>query len=154
VPTCCPDSSAIRRATFWLFVSEDPGHASALDIALLTTMWGSLFGALHAQAVCRAEGLDLELYAKHLRSFREVIDLATDDLIARVRDGRDLADDQTLASLSVHFTSFQHLREVLADRGLSQLLPDAMAATFERAVRAGHSEEDFAILARFLEKAA
>lgn len=137
-----------------VFVGEDAGHASALDIALLTAMWGALFGVLQGLAVCRAEGLGLDVFAGHLGGFRPVIDLASDDLLARVGSGRDLADDQTLAGLSAHFGAFQHLREVTALHGLNRALPDAMAAIFERAVRAGHAEEDFAIMARFMDEAA
>lgn len=137
-----------------IFVGEDAGHASVLDIALLTTMWGTLFGALQAIAICRAEGLALERYATYLRSFRAVIDLATDDLVQRAGERRDQADDQTLATLAAHFAAFQHVREVTADRGLSRGLPDAMAATFERAIKAGHRGDDFAVLARFMEEKA
>lgn len=40
-------------------VGDEPGRANALDSALLSLMWGALFGTLHSIAVCQAEGIDL-----------------------------------------------------------------------------------------------
>jgi len=131
-------------------VGDDFGHASALDIALLSQLWGTLFGTLQAIAVSKAEGIELDIYAQYLQPFRAVIDGAAEDLLVRVRDGRDRGDDQTLAAVAAHYSAFQHLLEVSAERGLNRALPDAFDSIFKTAIAAGHLQDDFASLARFM----
>ena len=131
-------------------VSEDLGSASALDTVLLTQMWGVLFGHLQALAVARAEGIALDTYAEHVRAFQPVVDAAGADLVARVRDGRDAGDAQTLATLAAHHSAFVHLQEVTAQHGLHAAIPDAFGALFRAALDDGHGGDDFALLARYM----
>ena len=44
-------------------VGEDFGIACTLDSAALSQMWGGLFGALQAIAICQAERVDLDMLA-------------------------------------------------------------------------------------------
>ena len=132
------------------YVGEDFGHASALDTGLLSQLWGRLFGTLQAIAVCQAEGIDLDVYARHLKPFKPIIDLAVDDLLVRARDGRVRSDDQTLASIAAHYGAFQHLVEVSAEHGLNCEIPDAFESLFKAAIAAGHLQDDFAALVRFM----
>ncbi|MEZ0472872.1 NAD(P)-dependent oxidoreductase [Luteimonas salinilitoris] len=137
-----------------VFVSEDFGGASALDSVLLTQMWGALFGHLQAVAVARAEGIPLDTYAKHVRAFQPVVDAAGADLVARVRDGRDLGDADTLATLAAHYSAFVHLRDVTAQHGLHAAIPEAFDRLFRAALDDGHGGDDFALLARYVEAGA
>ncbi|OHV76135.1 6-phosphogluconate dehydrogenase [Rhizobium sp. LCM 4573] len=132
------------------FVGEDFGTASALDSALLSQMWGTLFGTLQALAVCRAEGIEHDVYAGFLMSAQPMIDGAQQDLMERIRDGRDLADAQTLATVAVHNVAFHHLRDLIADRDLNPAFGDALGSLLETALRNDHQDDDFAVLARFM----
>ncbi|ARQ00461.1 NAD(P)-dependent oxidoreductase [Pseudorhodoplanes sinuspersici] len=129
-----------------LHVGEDFGHASALDVALLTQMWGTLFGTLQAIAVSVAEGIDLKTYDKYRPTFRPTVEGAVDDLLARARDGRYRGDENTLASLAAHHGAFQHLLDVTRDRGLNPALPHALDGLFKAAIAKGHLHDDFAAL--------
>lgn len=131
-------------------VGEDFGHASALDIALLTQLWGTLFGTLQAVAVSQAEGIELDAYTRYLQPFKPTIDGAVADLVDRSRDGRYLGDDQTLAAIAAHYSAFQHLLEVSTERGLNRAVPDAFDSIFKAAIAAGHLQDDFAALGRFM----
>lgn len=131
-------------------VGDDVGHASALDIALLSPLWGMLFGTLQAIAVCQAEGIALDAYARHLKPFTKIIHDATDDLIVRARDRRYRADDDTLASIAAHHGAFQHLMSVCRERQLNRALPDAFDGIFRAAIAAGHLHDDFAALVPFM----
>jgi 3-hydroxyisobutyrate dehydrogenase-like beta-hydroxyacid dehydrogenase len=131
-------------------VGDDFGHASALDIALLSQLWGTLFGTLQAITVSQAEGIQLDTYAQYLQPFRPVIDGAVEDLVVRVRDGRYRSDHQTLAAIAAHYSAFQHLLEVSAERGLNRAVPDAFDSIFKAAIEAGHLQDDFAALVRFM----
>lgn len=132
------------------FVGEDFGIASALDGALLSQLWGTLFGTLQATAIARAEGIALDDYAAFLKLFRPVIDGAEVDLLSRVRDGRDRGDEATLATIAAHNTAFQHLRHIVAERRLNPAITDAFDGYFAAAIANGHRDDDFAKLASYM----
>ncbi|RWM78159.1 MAG: NAD(P)-dependent oxidoreductase [Mesorhizobium sp.] len=129
------------------YVGELPGQASALDTALLTQMWGGLFGALQGMAVAEAEGLDLATFRSHLSRFKPVVDAALFDLVDRTNARRFAGDDATLASLGAHYSAFQHLLEACEERGLDAAMPRAMDMIFRQALSLGRMEDDFASLA-------
>ncbi|MER8579748.1 NAD(P)-binding domain-containing protein [Mesorhizobium sp. M1423] len=120
------------------FVGEIPGQASALDTALLTQMWGGLFGALQGMAIAEVEGLSLEMFRSHLSAFKPVVDAALFDLVDRTNARRFAGDDATLASLGAHYSAFQHLLEACEERGLDAGIAsrhgyDLSAGAFARA---------------------
>ncbi|TWT05004.1 NAD(P)-dependent oxidoreductase [Reyranella sp. CPCC 100927] len=131
-------------------VGDNVGHASALDIALLSALWGKLFGTLQAITVCQVEGIALDAYAHHLQPFTKIILDATDDLIARARERRYRGDDDTLASIAAHHGAFQHLMSLCSERQLNRALPDAFDGIFRAAIAAGHLHDDFAALVPFM----
>lgn len=141
--TVAPVLQAFGRAAH---VGDDAGVASALDVALLTQMWGRLFGTLQAIAVCKAEAISLDVFADHVSQFAPTVEGAVEDLVARARDGRLRGDEQTLASIAAHYAAYQHLLEIVREGGLDRALPEAMDGLFRRAIDRGHSDDDFAAL--------
>ncbi len=131
-------------------VGDDYGHASALDTALLSQLWGALFGTLQGIALSQAEKIDLDTYRSYLRPFKPIIDGAADDLVARVRDSRLGGDEQTLAAISAHYAAFQHLLELTAEHGLNGTIGEAFDSIFRSAIAGGHIEDDFASLSKFM----
>lgn len=131
-------------------VGTDFGHAAALDSALLMVMWGALFGTLQGVAVCRAEGLPLRDYASYLPAFLQAINGWSLDVVERVDEGRLAGDAETVATVEVHHGAFRHLLELCQDRRIHRALPEAMAPLFQAALQAGHGQDDFAVLTRFL----
>lgn len=129
------------------YVGEKPGQASALDTALLTQMWGGLFGTLQGMAVAEAEGLELAAFEHQLAAFKPVIDTALVDLVDRTRAKRFAGDEKTLASLGAHYSAFKHLLEACEERGLDPTLPKAMDGFFRQALAKTGPESDFASLA-------
>jgi 3-hydroxyisobutyrate dehydrogenase-like beta-hydroxyacid dehydrogenase len=129
------------------YVGDAPGQASALDTALLTQMWGGLFGALQGMAVAEAEGIDLETFRNHLSAFKPVVDAALIDLVDRTNTRRFAGDEATLASLGAHYSAFQHLLEACEERGLNAAMPRAMDMIFRQALSRGGPGSDFALLA-------
>ncbi len=148
--TCKPVLLALGGQT--RYVGEVPGQASALDIALLTQMWGSLFGALQGMAVVQAEGLKFETFRAQLLAFKPVVDVALLDLIDRTASRRFGGDEKTLASLGAHHSAFQHLVEACEEQGLDAALPQAMARFFRRALAQTGPSADFASLAPLFQR--
>lgn len=133
-------------------VSDDLGLANALDSAMLSLMWGALFGALVSIAVCEAENIPVAELARQWRATAPVVDGLVANLIERTAAGRFAADAETLATISPHFSAFGHLRELLAVKGIDAAITDGYAAIFDRAIAAGHRDADFAAMSRFMKK--
>lgn len=129
------------------YIGEVPGQASALDTALLTQMWGGLFGALQGMAIVQAEGLELETFRAQLLAFKPVVDAALLDVVDRTARHRFAGDEKTLASLGAHYSAFQHLVEACEEQGLDAALPQAMDRFFRRALAQNGPSADFASLA-------
>jgi 3-hydroxyisobutyrate dehydrogenase-like beta-hydroxyacid dehydrogenase len=133
-------------------VGDDPGHASALDSAILVVMWGSLFGALQGTAICRACGLNLRDYASYLAPFLDPLSGWTLDVVQRIGEHREAGDSDTVATVGTHYGAFQCLMELCRESGVDVSLPAAMEPVFRAAIWAGHSEDDFAVLHRFFDR--
>jgi len=131
-------------------VGADVGHASALDSALLIVMWGGLFGVLQGAAIVDAEGIPRAEFTRHVKAVLPMMDGALIDLASRIEEGRVMGDATTLASLESHYGAFKHLLELCADRGIHRVVPDAFREIFEKGLAAGHAEDDFAVLHRFV----
>jgi 3-hydroxyisobutyrate dehydrogenase-like beta-hydroxyacid dehydrogenase len=127
-------------------VGDDVGHASALDSALLSTMWGGLFGTLVGAAVCEAEGIALATYRAHATAVAPMMIAATDDVIGRVQARRFAGDETTLASLEAHFTAFRHLVELCDAHGIDPSVNGGFDRLFRAAIDRGHAPDDFAQL--------
>jgi 3-hydroxyisobutyrate dehydrogenase-like beta-hydroxyacid dehydrogenase len=135
-------------------IGEDLGLANALDSALLSLMWGALFGTLHAIAVCRAEQIDLGELARQWTATAPVVEGLVADLIKRTNTGRFASDDETLSSISPHYGAFQHLLELMEARGIDRSVVDGYDTIFRRAIASGHLYDDFAALSQFMGKPA
>lgn len=134
------------------YVGEVAGQASALDTALLTQMWGGLFGALQGMAVVGAEAIGLDTFETQLAAFKPVVDAAIADLITRTKAKRFASDEETLASLGVHYGAFKHLFEACHERGLDAALPKAMDHFFVQALAEHGPDVDLAALAPLFQK--
>ena len=134
-------------------VGEDLGRANALDSALLALMWGPLFGALHSIAVSKAEKIELGELAKQWTATAPVIEGLVTDLIKRTEAERFAADDETLSSISPHYSAFQHLVELMDVSKIDRTVVDGYDGIFQQAIAAGHLHDDFAALSQFMGRA-
>ena len=130
-----------------LYVGSDAGHASVLDTALLTFMWGALFGVLQGASVAQAEEFPLEAYMSALGAFTPVVDELAIDVVKRIREGNFVGDQVTVETCR---TSVLHLIEVCKEHGIHRAVPDAFDQIFRAAVEAGHGQDDFAVLDKFM----
>ncbi|WNG32770.1 NAD(P)-dependent oxidoreductase [Archangium violaceum] len=133
-----------------LHVGSDVGHASALDSALLVSMWGSMFGVLQAVSVCKAEELPLEAFMGYLKATQPVIDGAVDDFVKRIQTGRFAGDETTLATIDAHQGALRHLLELCKEHRIHHAVPAAFDQLFQAALQAGHAQDDFAVLHKFM----
>lgn len=131
-------------------VGSDVGHASALDSALLAVMWGALFGAVQGAVVCQAEQLPLDAYLTYLKPVLPQVNGWIMDTVKRIEDGRLAGDEATLATVESHHGALRHLLELCKEHGLNRAVPNAFDQLFQVAVKAGHAQDDFAVLSKFM----
>lgn len=130
-------------------VGEDPGLAAALKVMGLSQLWGGLFGALHAIALAQAEGVPLATLAQQWQGGVPVIEGLVTDLIKRTEARRFAVDQETLSTVGVHTHALQHLAEVTRLHRLDSSLVETYEAHFQRAIAAGHLQNDFAAMTQF-----
>ena len=131
-------------------VGSDVGHASALDSALLVVMWGALFGAVQGVAICQAEQLRLDAYMIYLKPVLPQVNGWIIDTVKRIEEGRLAGDEATLATVDSHYGALRHLLELCKEHGLNRAVPDAFDQIFQAAIKAGHGQDDFAVLNKFM----
>lgn len=132
-----------------VYLGSDPGHASTLDIAMLTYMWGGLFGALQAAAICKAENFPLDAYAGSVKPFMTLVDGWALDVIDRIQHER-FSGETSLATVDTHHAVVRHLLALCKEHGINRAVPDAFDQLLQAAAKAGHGQEDFAVLAKFM----
>ena len=133
-----------------IHVGSDVGHASALDSALLVVMWGALFGAVQGVAICEAEQLRLDAYLNYLKPLLPQVNGWVTDTVQRITDGRLASDEATLATVDSHYGALRHLLELCKERGIKRAVPEAFDELFQAAIKAGHGQDDFAVLNNFM----
>jgi 3-hydroxyisobutyrate dehydrogenase-like beta-hydroxyacid dehydrogenase len=131
-------------------VGSDVGDASALDSALLVVMWGAMFGALQGVAICEVEELRLDAYMSYLRPLLAQVNGWVIDAVKRIEDRRFAGDEATLATIDVHYVALRAFLELCKERGIHHAVPDAFDQLFQAAIKAGHAEDDFAVLSNFM----
>lgn len=137
-----------------VYVGSDPGHAAALDLAILVQMYGALFGSLAGVAICQAEELSLDSYAGYLQAFAPIVQGGVTDLVLRTRDTRFADDGSVPASLEIHHGAIQQWLALCAERSLASAIPRAFDELFVAARAAGHDKDDLAVLTRFMRASA
>ena len=58
-------------------------------------------------------------------------------------------DEATLATVDSHYGALRHLLELCKERGIKRAVPDAFDELFQAAIKAGHGQDDFAVLSKF-----
>lgn len=130
-------------------VGEDPGTAAALEAVGLSQLWGGLFAALHAIAIAEAEDIPFATLAQQWQEGTPVIEGLVTDLIKRSAGKRFAADAETLSTVGVHAHALRHLADISRLHDLDPGLTRTYEARFERAIAAGHLDDDFAAMTQF-----
>lgn len=136
-----------------IHVGTAAGHANAVDAAVLSMMWGGLFGVLHAIAVGQAEGVDLEMLEARMPSAFAVIGQMATDLARRTAAGRFDADEETLSTVLTHAGALGHLRAVMDASGIDPAVVNGYGHFFGKAEAAGRLDADFAAMSTFMKAA-
>jgi 3-hydroxyisobutyrate dehydrogenase-like beta-hydroxyacid dehydrogenase len=126
-----------------VLVGAEIGHASALDLAALNFMTGAMFGFLQGQVVCEAERLPAGVFAQTVKDLMPVLDGFLQQLFAKLEKKDYVGDEATIEAWSA---VPKELLEWSKDKRMDAGIASAHHELFQRAIRAGQGQADFAYL--------
>lgn len=126
-----------------LFVGDEIGHASAMDVATLTFAVNAMLGFIQGYVVWEGENLPVGGYLQTVTNLMPLVEAIFAEISRRVQT-KDYRGDQ--ASLEAYSVVTEHLVSWLRDRQLDQGIPTSHLALMERAIQAGKGQADFACL--------
>ena len=85
-----------------------------------------------------------------VKSFMPLVNRWALDLMEPIKDGRLASDQTTFATVNTHCATLRYLVELCKEHGINRAMPDAFEQLFQAAIRAGHGEDDFAVLNKFM----
>ena len=132
-----------------LLVGTEIGQASALDVALIMFTLGTMFGFVQGYIVCEAEGLSAEGFLQSIRGLMPVVDGILADIHERVQKKVYSGTQASLESWSV---GPKELVGWCKGRGVDHSIADAYIGLFDKAIKAGEGQADFAYLYEVLRK--
>jgi 3-hydroxyisobutyrate dehydrogenase-like beta-hydroxyacid dehydrogenase len=132
-----------------IFVGNEIGHASTLDVAVLSWAMSAMFGFLQGYIVCEAEHLSVEKYMQFVKSLMPVLDMVLAALYGTIRE-KDYGNTQ--ASLEAYAACPKELIQWCRDHGVDHSLADAQLSLCEKAINAGKGQADFAYLYEILKR--
>jgi 3-hydroxyisobutyrate dehydrogenase-like beta-hydroxyacid dehydrogenase len=135
-----------------MLVGNEIGQASALDIAVVCAyLVNTMFGFLYGYVVCEAENVPAETYMQFVNSLTPVVEMSLNDMCRKLQQ-KDYSGDQ--ASLEAYSAGPRELISWCRDHGVDHSIADAQLSLFEKAIKAGKGQADFAYLYEILRKAA
>ena len=128
------------------YLGENVGAAAALDLAELSYDLGKHVGFAHGARLCEAEGVGADLFASIFAEGERAKELA--EIIHA--GAYELSSLYPGASIRVWEEVVQRLQSQARDAKMSSEFPDNISGIFNRAIAAGHGEEDLAALVKVL----
>lgn len=129
------------------YLGDDPGRASAYDVALLDVFATSVNGVMHAFALASAEGIEPERFAGLATGIGGLLPELITRCAQQIRTGRYPGDRSTIASAASGIT---HVINTAASHGIDVGMLTAARDVIDRAVAAGHGQEGLARLTTVL----
>ena len=132
-----------------MFVGDEIGHASALDVAALIWAMSAMVGFLQGYVICEAENMPVERYMQLVKALMPVLESLVADLYARVR-GKDYGNTQ--AALETWAVGPREVIGWCKAHGVDHSIADPQLLLIEKAVKAGKGQADLAYLYEVLKR--
>lgn len=129
------------------YVGADIGLAALYDVALLTGMYGMIFGVMQAYAVVGTESITATEFSELLVPWVGATLGSAPRWAEAIDSGQHLTD---VSSLAVNQEAFPNLLETFAAQGVSTELFGAVQPLLDRAVAEGHAADGLSRLADLL----
>jgi 3-hydroxyisobutyrate dehydrogenase-like beta-hydroxyacid dehydrogenase len=129
------------------YVSESPGGASAFDCAVLTNTFLSVIGWMQGIEMCRAEGIDTEIFVAFLNE-RVAFRAEVNQMIHKTIAENNYTNPQ--ASVDVCGAVTHHIAEIIEQNHMSPIVSNMLVQLFTEAHERGLGDLDIAALALLL----
>ena len=130
------------------FVGTEIGEASAFDLGVLVGfLMNAMFGFLQGYIVCEAENVSLEMYVQFVKNLLPALERGVARICGKLQ-GKDYVGDQ--ASLEAWSAAPKMLISWGRDHGVDHSIADAQLSLFDKAIKGGKGQADFAYLCEVL----
>lgn len=130
-----------------IYLGEDAGSASAMDLATLSSLYGILLGFFHGARISETEGFSVEKYASIvadiLPSFSQFLKHE-----ATVIQSENFQTSQSPLSISVAAT--ERLVQTAKEAGINTDFPVYASSVLKKAQKAGYENEELAAVIKTL----
>jgi 3-hydroxyisobutyrate dehydrogenase-like beta-hydroxyacid dehydrogenase len=132
-----------------IHLGDDPGRASAYEVALLDIFATSVNGIVHAFTLASAEGIEPERFATFATGIGGLLPEMITRFAQQIQTGRYPGDRSTIASAASGIT---HVINTAAAHGIDAGMLTAAKNTIDHAVADGYGPEGLARLTTILSK--
>lgn len=132
-----------------VYLGADAGAAAAMDLATLSTVYGTLLGFLHGARVAEHEGFDVAEYGRIVGGIMPTFAGFLEHEARVIRSG-DFTVSQSPMRISVEAT--QRILATAQQAGIDTGFPAFAAELFRRADAAGLGDEEIAALIKLLRR--
>ncbi|MEU2427312.1 NAD(P)-binding domain-containing protein [Streptomyces sp. NPDC007851] len=133
-----------------MHLGDDPGQASAYEVALLDIFATSVNGIVHAFALASAEGIEPERFAAFATGIGELLPEMIRRFAQQIQTGHYPGDRSTIASAAAGIT---HIISTATSHGIDVGVLTAAKSVIDQAVAGGYGPEGLARLTTVLHKA-
>lgn len=129
------------------YLGDDPGLASAMDSAMLSTAFGLIFGVMNGAALCEATGISIKQFID-ITKYRLPLDF--DTISESALKCQDDSFEEPEASLNTWAATLGPMVETLEDSGYNPEIPTFMKSVLHRVIDQGLGEQDIGALIKVL----
>ncbi|UCM87747.1 imine reductase family protein [Streptomyces marincola] len=135
------------------YLGPDPGLAVLYNAALLDLMYATVNGLLHATALARSAEVPATEFVDLVRTWfmPTVIDAAFAEQAVNLGPGHYSGD---VGTMEMNRTALDHITRTCLEQGVDAAAPRFMTELAERAIAAGHGEDNYLALFEVFRKAA
>ena len=129
------------------YLGEEIGSASAMDLATLSYLYGSVLGFLHGARISESEGFRVDSYGALVADIAPIFGEFLKHEGAVIQSGSYQVSESPL-SISVEAT--KRLARAARQAGINSQFPAFVAGMFRKAIAAGYGNEELAALIKVL----
>jgi 3-hydroxyisobutyrate dehydrogenase-like beta-hydroxyacid dehydrogenase len=128
-------------------LGDEPGAASAMDLATLSYVYGTVLGFIHGVRVAEAEGFRVDQYGSIVAGIASTFGAFLEHEAAMIQK-----DDYTVSEspLKISAEATERLARTARAAGINAEFPTFAADLFKRAMDAGYGDEEAAALIKVL----
>jgi 3-hydroxyisobutyrate dehydrogenase-like beta-hydroxyacid dehydrogenase len=130
-----------------VFVGQNPGAASALDCATLTSSILATLALIHGAALCESEGVEIEQLVSMVNARLPIRAELNSEIAEKIRTQRY---DKPQTSLGTWAGVARHLAHISQENHLAHDVPRFVSQLLERAVAKGLGDQEIASLIKII----